>query len=90
MAATEQGPTPAAREGTGEKRDRIRRTACGPIEQELLRGFRAWTPRQQVDDATHCTGAIQRRGHTLDDLDLSQIRRRDLKQTEPADLAKQR
>ena len=90
MAATEQRTTPPAREGTGEKRDRIRRTPCGPIEQELLRGFGAWTPRQQVDDATHRAGAIQRRGHTFDDLDLSQIHRRDLEQTEPADLAKQR
>ena len=58
VAATEQRTAPAAREGTGEKRDRISRASCGPIEQELLRGFSAWPPRQQVDDATHRAGAI--------------------------------
>ena len=36
VTATEQGPAPAARDGRGEKRDRISRTACRPVEQELL------------------------------------------------------
>ena len=89
MAATEQRGTPAAGQRAGKKRDGIRRTARRAIQQELPLGLAAWTPRQEIDDAAHRAGAVQRGRHAFDDLDLPEIHRRDLQQPEPANLTKQ-
>ena len=53
-------------------------------------GSARWTPREQIDDAAHCAGAVERRRDALDHFDLTEIHRRDLQQAEPADLAEQR
>ena len=90
VSATEQRGTPAARQRAGKKGDGIRRTARRAIQQELLLRLAARTPRQEIDDAAHRAGAVQRRRHAFDDLDLPEIHRRDLQQPEPANLTKQR
>jgi len=52
--------------------------------------FLAWAARDEVDDAAHRSGAVQRRRHPLDHLDLTEIHRRNLQQTQATDLAEER
>ena len=89
VSATQQRGTPAARQRAGKKRDGIRRPARRAIQQEFLLRLAPWTPRQEIDDAAHRAGAIQRGRHAFDDLDLPEIHRRNLQQPEPANLTKQ-
>ena len=90
VAATQQRGTPTARERRGEKGDRVGRAARRAIQQELPCWLSGGTPREQIDDAAHGAGAVQRRRHALDDFDLPEIHRRDLQQAEPAHVTEQR
>jgi hypothetical protein len=89
VSATKERGTPAARQRAGKKGDGIRRTTGRAIQQKLLFGFSARTPRQKIDDAAHCASAIQRRRYAFDDLDLPEVHRRNLEEPKPANLTKQ-
>lgn len=48
----------------------------------FLSGF----SRDQIHDAAHCAGSVERRSDTFDHLDLPEVHRRNLQQAEGADL----
>ena len=68
------------------KQHGIRSTAACPVDQRFARRILAGPPGNQVDDAAEGAGAIERGRHALDHLDLSQVRGRNLQETETADI----
>ena len=87
VAAAKERRTPPGAPGAI---DRNTTPSVAPRVDRLTRhvrvGSSARAPRQQVDDAAHRAGAVERRRHALDHFDLAEVHRRNLEQAEAADL----
>ena len=87
MSAAQQRAAPLpATAASDTTAPRPSRRGVDAIDQDLALRLRRRPPRDQVDDAAHRAGAVQRRRHALDHFDLPEIHRRNLQQAEAADL----
>ena len=81
VESAEKSESPVAPRRLDEPEGQVRGLLCASVDEKLsLAGEGALG--HQIDDAAERGGTIERRGRPLDDLDLAEVERRYLEQTE--------
>src|SRR2546428_14132662 len=80
VSRSEEGIAPVAPESAGGEAHRVCTALRGLVHHDFW--LAAWTTGHEVHHPAECRAAAGRRSRTLDDLDLSEVQRRHLQQTE--------